>query len=396
MSDKNYFSLQNEEKCDLGDKIGNKVRNDTPDFKKDQLKTIQNGIVLDKFDTERNFSVKKNKKIDYNSSNFSSDLKLVYKTISVQREEKNTSKNQKKNKTIEVKLEKNLNEAQKKNVNFNELYSRLMKFNDERKAALEEMKKQKEIGEDKTLRKIPQISERSKNLVRNIEEPIYERCVKFKNQVEKKRNNQQKEKEEKIKKHEDEIIKEVRSHRLGQEKINEKIANLLVWDSKKKTKLIHLKEDLEKKKLSDYTFQPKINKTPNRTKASCTPTKDGVKEHPLFADHGFTERLYVNDVEKRKLKHEQLESIYTPSFEPMTNKTRLKKKQDSKKEEGKSNKYGQKNKNMEKIKQNLNTLYNRALDDSSLQAMFKERFNFHKKKEGVNETETEETKDAEN
>lgn len=385
MSDIKSYSSCHYEKSEADTKLQKRLHRE-----REKFRTLHNGIVLD---TEKNYSASKDVKTDYDSSTFSNDLKLVYKTISVTPNKKGSplNRNNPKHNTIEVKLEKNLKEIEqkKKNVNFNELYTRLMKFDDDRKLALEEMKKQKEQKEEKKLRKVPEISTKSKNLVKNIEEPLYDRCVKFKNEIEKKRAEQIKEKELKKKKEEDEIIKETKSHRMDAERINQKIANLLVWESKKKTKISHLKDEVEKKKMNEYTFHPKINKTPNKYKGSATPVKDRQKDHPLYADHGFTERLYLKDIELRKFKHEELQYSLTPTFEPQTNRKRIPKKIEHKEEqEGVIRLVKKKDEKLTKIKQNLNIYYNKALEDDSIKSMLKEKFNMGRKKENLLEIET--------
>ena len=391
MAEKNYFSAAKQDELNLSE-INRKKKFEPTEIKHEQFRTLQNGIVLEKLESERNFSAKKKNKKDYDSNNFSADLQLAYKTISVPPKKKQIPKTEKKNdETINLKFEKNLKEIEcsKKETNFTNLYNRLMTFNESRKQAIEEMKKQKEIGVDKQLRKVPLISEKSKNLVRKNEEPFYERCVKFKNEVERKKSDMREEKEEKKKKAEDEIIKEVKSHRLEKEKINEKIAKLLVWDSKKREKLTHMKENIEKKNNVELTFHPKINKTPVKYKQNVTPNKlkSNRDKNPLMPDSEITERLYTKDIEKRKIKLENLESIYMPSFEPMTNRSKLHRNRVERDLTPKVNKTDQKIKKTDR--NNFDQLYNKTIEDENIQNILKEKMNFKRKIEYV-PTKTEE------
>src|SRR5690606_27362015 len=96
-----------------------------------------------------------------------------------------------------------------------------------------------------------------------------------------------KEKENRKKREEDEIIQEVKSHKLEKSKIDDKINNLLSWDNKVKKKITNMKQEHDKKKIAECTFKPKINKLKTQNQQNVT-----VKTRNQKTDVCLTDRLY--------------------------------------------------------------------------------------------------------
>ena len=281
---------------------------DSLDLDNNIFKTHKKETELEKLKTERTISVKRKCDLENETSN---DLKVDYKTISLPPKKKirNTKNNE-----LDEKFEKTFKKikAPKKVINFETFYDRIMNFNINKKKDIEEKKKQKELEEEKLLRKVPLITIKSKNLAKFNEKPVHERCLIFKEEATKKKELMLKEKEQRIKRDEDQIIKENNSHKLEQTKINQKIDLLMEWEVKRRKKLSVLKEESEKKKNCEFSFIPKINKK-----------NDKLTHSPDIDNHqSLTERLYTRDLAMRKVKKEKLETIYTPTFEPKINHSR--------------------------------------------------------------------------
>jgi len=360
MKGKNYYSARKDEVSTLDNKNRTIIDLDYFDlFINNKKKDTQNGLYVENFATERNSSAK-NKEIH----NISDTGKHGTLNISVPDKDLNGSiKSKKGYKKSKVK------ENAKKNDKFVNLYKRLIAYDDARKNTLEEKRKEKEIEEEKQNRKVPKISEKSKILIKNQEENVFERCLKFKKEVQKKKNDMIKGKNEKIKEEEDKIINNIKSHKLDSNKIDQKINSLMDWSKKKTIKLSILREDYQKKKDSENTFKPKVNKP----KSSHTP--DPIHfQYSTSNNVEFSERLYTLDLEKRKIKHEQLEDIYKPSFQPRTNRIKqiiriekVKNKRDL------TPNFNKKNDKTDENNKEFSEIYNDTLRDNSIHSILKEK-----------------------
>ena len=378
MTEKNNNSIQNVEEFSDKKSLFGIVNLDNDNFK-----TFQNGIEIDKLDTERTISEKRRNKIDTEISPIN-DLRVVYRTISVPPKKVNIKSNIiTKNPEINAKFVRNLKEigARKKSLNFNLFYDRLMHFKYNKNKEIEDCKKLKEIEEEKELRKVPLISEKSRNLVKESEDTLYERCLKFKQNAKKKKENLLKEKEDKIKRDEDKILKEINSHKLEKSKINEKINHLMDWDIKNKEKISHLKEESEKRKNEEYTFKPKTNITNDKLSHSPNLVQDCIQS--------FSDRL-TRDLVIRKIKQEKLQSIYTPSFEPNLNHSKMKRFDENvhaKKSLVKSKQIKVKAKTKTKIESmdlSLDQLISQTLGDESIPTRLKDKLIQFRKLESEN------------
>ena len=331
----------------------------------ENFKTLQNGIETEKNYVYRNLSAKKKNKDNINNTVIENNTYNHYMTKSVPPNRKQiNSESITKNENIEKQFERILkNSEHKKQLNFKEVYSRFMNFNTNKNKNIEEKKKNREEEEAKKFRKIPEISKKSKNMVRHQEEDFYQRCIKFKEEVNKKNNDLLLEKDLKIKKEEDQIMKEIKIHKLEKSKINDNISNLMTWDGKKKEKIKDLKEAFEKKNKIECTFKPKINK--QKVKDNYE-TNKGIE---------LTERLYTIDLEKRKFKIEKLENNYLPTFQPMTNiRSKYRRNNDNINTRSLTPDLGRKEKMIctNTVENNLNVVYNKAIGDHIMHDLFRE------------------------
>jgi hypothetical protein len=367
MKGKNYYSARKDEAITLDNK--NRTLFDLDYFNlflNNNKKVSQNGLFSENFATERNSSAK-NKEIN----NISDTGNHGTLNVSVPDRVLNSSIKAKKGDN-----KSKMNEKTKKNENFINVYKRLMAYDDARKNMLQEKRKVKEIEEEKQYRKVPKISEKSKILIKNTEENVFERCLKFKKEVQKKKNELIKGKIEKIKEQEDKIINNIKLHKLDSNKIDEKINSLMDWSKKKTIKISILREDYQKKKDSENTFKPKVNKP----KSSHTP--DPIQfQYSNSNNVEFSERLYTLDLEKRKIKHEQLEDIYKPSFQPKTNRTKqririekVKNKRDL------TPNFNKKNDKTNENNKEFSEIYNETLRDHSIHSILKEKIILNRNK----------------
>jgi len=238
-----------------------------------------------------------------------------------------------------------------------------MTCEEKRKSNIEELKEKKESQVRKSLLDKPIISDASKNLVQSRGEDVYSRCIKFKEENEKKKQEKVTAKEEKKKKEEDAIIQGVKSKKMRESKINVKVQNLMDWEEEKKKKLGNLQKKYEMRGEVECTFKPKVN------------AKSAVKSKEL---NSVTARLYNDDIEKRNRRHSQLETEYTPSFEPeFLNKYKSPKHpKENSQARSLTPKFDKNNATKEEYK-HVDVAYKNALGSGFLHDMMKSKF--HKK-----------------
>lgn len=104
-------------------------------------------------------------------------------------------------------------------------------------------------------------------------------------------------------KREEEICKKTRNINIPNKDINAFLIHCTEWENKKKEKLIQLKKEKEKKEIVSSNRKPR----------------------PSEADiQNSLQRLYKDDIIKRKQNQPDLTSIFTPSFIPNINKRKAK------------------------------------------------------------------------
>ena len=87
-------------------------------------------------------------------------------------------------------------------------------------------------------------------------------------------------------------------------KFNEYLKGINEYENRKKEKIEHMKKQEEEKELKKITYHPKINKESNLK----------FKVNPK--NYSTVERLYTQDLMKRKEKKQILSKIYAPTFKP--------------------------------------------------------------------------------
>ena len=87
-------------------------------------------------------------------------------------------------------------------------------------------------------------------------------------------------------------------------KFNEYLKGINEYENRKKEKIEHMKKQEEEKELKKITYYPKINKESNLK----------FKVNPK--NYSTVERLYTQDLMKRKEKKQILSKIYAPTFKP--------------------------------------------------------------------------------
>lgn len=223
----------------------------------------------------------------------------------------NNNKSQNKNKNSSTNKDNNDNK-------FSSIYNRFIEDQKKKKEKLEKMKKNIQEEENKIYLYKPKINKKSLKLTSKNKEGFYAR--------QKKLMEEQKKKDallkEKVKKEErDEINKNniLLSHNLStkdgnkknidkkrKKSIDETINKLYEWDNKRKEKIINEIKKKEKEKVKDTNLQkkPKIN-------------KNSLKIAENKNQNQLINRLYKDDIAKRREKKELLSQLYRPTFHPI-------------------------------------------------------------------------------
>lgn len=286
-----------------------------------------------------------------------SDKKQLNKTKNVTKRDKNKTPDFKTSrKKGEEVTEFTTNETKK--INFSSTYQRFVEEQEKRKQKITQMKIAREEKEKQIYSHQPKINRKSIEMVSNAKEDFFERQNKMLQEI-KKKNEEQK---EKIKKMENDKIKRTKAI-LNDKSVDSTVKKLYEWEEKRKEKILQKKQNMENIIKSSITTKPKIDK--NSMKLAVTKNKTETFD-----------RLYKDDVIKRKQKKVLLEQIYKPSFRPVL------------KDKFNSRMFNQKNKNLYNSKNYGTTTFN------TLKTSFKEEDKsddeIHSNKEGEEESHDEE------
>ena len=164
---------------------------------------------------------------------------------------------------------------------------------------MEILREEKQEAELKGVTYTPRLNKNSMNMVKG-KKSFLERQASFEK---KKQAKAQKLLEEKKKK-EDEILKKSRNTKIQNKDINNFLTHCAEWENKKKEKITKMLKEKEQKEILCKTSSNKKSKQ-----------NDSNLQNTL-------ERLYKDDVLKRKQNQSVLTSIFTPSFTPRINKTK--------------------------------------------------------------------------
>ena len=189
---------------------------------------------------------------------------------------------------------------QKEVSGFDETYQRFQSKLDDYKKKMEMMRKKKKEDELKALKPIPRINKNTDTLFKS-NKTFLQRQESF----EKKRKEKQKKTQEEMKKKELEELKKANSDKKKIKKdFSRQISQFQEWENKKKEHINELKKKKEEQELKEVT---KYNKK-KKTKVSQRELDNAI------------ERLYKDDVNKRKQNQHMLKTIFTPSFTPQINR----------------------------------------------------------------------------
>lgn len=179
---------------------------------------------------------------------------------------------------------------------------------------MKRLKEKYEKNEKDKIKPIPMtLNQKKNNDTRSNSEKkrdFLERMQKNNEVVKKKKEKIKEDKEKKIMA---EIKKNVeKEKKLSKEMVNKKINEIYEWDARRKKK-IEMQEKMRKEKEQNELkncFKPQINDS----------SKKMLRKHLNRSTDNAFERLYKEDVQKRKVKNEILKNIYTPAFKPTLNK----------------------------------------------------------------------------
>ena len=208
-----------------------------------------------------------------------------------------------KNNIYKSKFETKNNQVKTK-TNFETVLNRFKECEISRINKINEKKKLVELDLIKEVKNVPDIDKNSRKIVGGSED-FMTRQGKFLEDCEKKKNAL---KEETLKRQQKKLEEEenfLNSHKvkkLDKEEIDKNIITMYEWDALRKTKIEKLKE-----REPVYTFKPVINKNSSKMVSS---------QKPSDSEGELVNRLYNQDLIKRKKKKEILEDSLTPKFVP--------------------------------------------------------------------------------
>ena len=259
----------------------------------------------------------KKKSIDniLNNRNVSETVYYQYNSLYINKQFINNNKknnNKKKqgtaNKNKSIEAQKQIDTKNKQNDKFSTTYKRFIEEQKKKKEKIDEIKKTNEEKEKNLCYNKPKINKKSQELASKNKGDFYSRQIKLMDEK-KKRDALLK---EKIRKKELEEINKnnillkpnKERKKLDRKKsMDDAIKNIYEWDEKRKEKLNDKIKTKEKNVKMNLKSKPQINKNSYLITVNRNPNK-------IF------NRLYIDDINKRKQRKELLEHIYTPSFQP--------------------------------------------------------------------------------
>ncbi len=228
------------------------------------------------------------------------------------------------NNKIEKSYEKKLNINAKNPKEFDDYLIRLKQYNSKRNEELEELKNKCYLKERRKCTNIPNINKKSKELVKNDNLTFLQRLKKEQERakIKKKQLEEQiivereRKKEEELKRN-DYKIKKTKID----EKWNKRLNEMNEIQKKNQEKFEQIKKRVKDEEMKEYIFQPKINtsknkNTKNNNSLNNNDTNNIKKKHKRTGSAIITNRLYNDDLLKRKENKENLIKKYTPTFQP--------------------------------------------------------------------------------
>ena len=250
-----------------------------------------------------------------NNRNVSETVYYQYNSLYINKQFINNNKknNDKKkqgtaNKNKSIDAQKQIDTKNKQNDKFSTTYQRFIEEQKKKKEKINEIKKTNEEKEKNLCYNKPKINKKSQELASKNKDDFYSRQIKLMDEK-KKRDALLK---EKIRKKEQEeinknniLLKPSKERKKMDRKksMDDAIKSIYEWDEKRKEKLNDKIKTKEKNVKMNLKAKPQIDKNSYLITVNRNPNK-------IF------NRLYIDDINKRKQRKELLEQIYTPSFQP--------------------------------------------------------------------------------
>ncbi len=223
---------------------------------------------------------------------------------------------------IEKSYKKKLNVSAKNPKEFDDYLIRLEKYNSKRNEQLEKLKHKCYLKEKKKCTNIPYINKKSKELANNNLSFLerlkneQERTKLKKKQLEEQIIIERKRKKEEELKRNDYKIKKTKID----EKWNKRLNEMNKIQKKHQEKFEQIKKRVKDEEMKEYIFQPKINsskmKNTKTNSINNSETNNIKTKHKRPGSAVITNRLYNDDLLKRKENKDILIKKYTPSFQP--------------------------------------------------------------------------------
>ena len=222
---------------------------------------------------------------------------------------------------IEKTYKKKLNINAKNPKEFDDYLIRLDEYNSKRNEKLEQLKYKCDLKEKKKCTNIPYINKKSKELVKNDNLSFLQRLEK---EQERAKLNKKKLEEqinfERKRKKEAELMKNEYKIKVTKidEKWNKRLNEMNKMQQKNQEKFEQIKKRVKDEEMKEYIFQPKINTSNNKNNYSNNYNSKNteIKKHKRPGSAIIINRLYNDDLLRRKEKKENLIKKYTPSFQP--------------------------------------------------------------------------------
>ena len=278
------------------------------------MEKIQNNI------EEKNDNIINNSKNNEIEGTNKEEDKNINENIVSENKELNLDKNDskfppsKRHSCLSPNLNKNklISEFKKRGSQCNPDYlNRFIDYEKKKEQKITEMKKEKDEKEKKELKKKPNISRRSVELMSGIKIDFFERMKEEEKKTKEKKekliekiNNERAKKKEEIEKPMDYNIKPTKMDK----KFNKILENMIKKDEDLKEKLGNFSEAIKEYEMRECVFQPNINKNEEGN--------DNKKGKKRISSCEIVKRLYNDELKNRVNEKEKLEQKYKLTFKP--------------------------------------------------------------------------------
>ena len=230
-------------------------------------------------------------------------------------------------------LRKNsLNSSSSNNLTkFSQIYERFMEIQEKKKEKLKQLKKLNEEKEKKQCYFRPKINKKSESIKDDFYKRQQDKIEEQKKKNEKIKFKYKQQYDDKTNKNK-KLIKKKNNEKNQNQKtsdVSDRINKLYQWDNNRKQKIHERQKSVDELTKKEFSFKPKINKKSkklamNNLEKYLYSSKSGYNannDNPKNTINECTfDRLYRDDVMKRKERQKILEKIYSPTFSPKITK----------------------------------------------------------------------------